>query len=92
MSLLRLLTNPKVMGEDLLTPEQAIGVYRELLRDECASFADEPGDAEALWLRMMTVPSANGSVWTDGWPAALGMSQQLRVVSFDAGLRRWPEL
>jgi hypothetical protein len=30
MSLLRLLTNPKVMGEDLLSPEEAINVYREL--------------------------------------------------------------
>jgi hypothetical protein len=30
MALLRLLTNPKVMGTDILTPQDAIGVYREL--------------------------------------------------------------
>ena len=34
MSLLRLLTNPKVMVEDLLTLAEAIRVYRELSGDE----------------------------------------------------------
>jgi predicted nucleic acid-binding protein len=30
MALLRLLTNPKVMETDILTPQNAIGVYKEL--------------------------------------------------------------
>ena len=54
MSLLRLLTNPKVMVEDLLTPEEAIRVYRELLGDERVSYAEKPRDTESVWLTLMT--------------------------------------
>ena len=60
MALLRLLTNPKVMGTDILTPQDAIGVYRELRGDERVRYADEPSDAERLWLSMMTDPVARG--------------------------------
>ncbi len=31
MAFLRLLTNPKVMGEDILRPVEAIGIYRQLI-------------------------------------------------------------
>ena len=92
MSLLRLLTIPTVMGEDLLTPEEAIGAYRELLTDERVQYAREPADAEKLWLSLMTAPLANGSVWTDAWLAAFSMAQGSRLVSFDAGMRRWAML
>ena len=68
MSLLRLLTNSKVMAaEDLLTPE-------------------------SVWLALMTVPAARGSVWTDAWLAAFALTQRIKLVSFDSGMRRWAEL
>lgn len=91
MALLRLLANPKVRGEDLLTPAQAIGVYRELLADERVNFADEPAGAEGRWLSLMSVPSARGSVWTDAWLAALALTHGVRLVPFDSGMRRWAE-
>jgi predicted nucleic acid-binding protein len=34
MALLRLLSNPKVMGSDVLTPQEAIGIYHELRADK----------------------------------------------------------
>lgn len=34
MAFLRLLTNPKVMDEEILSPAEAIMVYRGLLADE----------------------------------------------------------
>jgi toxin-antitoxin system PIN domain toxin len=92
MALLRLLTNPKVMAEDLLTPEDAIAVYREFLADERVRFADEPSEAETTWLSLMSVPVAKGSVWTDAWLAAFALTQRVKLVSFDAGMRRWAEL
>jgi len=60
MSLLRLLTNPRVMGTDILTPRDAIGVCRELRGDERLRDADEPSDAERPWLSMMTDPRGPG--------------------------------
>jgi toxin-antitoxin system PIN domain toxin len=91
MALLRLLTNPVVMGEDLLTPSAAVSVYRELMSDERVNFAQEPHDAETLWFSLMMVPSAKGSVWTDAWLAAFSRSHGSRLVSFDAGMQRWSE-
>jgi hypothetical protein len=65
MGLLRLLTNPKVMGEDVLTPGEAIGVYGELLQDARVRYVGQPAEAEGRWFSLMTVPDANGSVWTE---------------------------
>lgn len=92
MALLRLLTNPKVMGEDLRSPEQAIDVYRELTSDERIQFAPEPSGVESLWFSLMTIPLANGSTWTDGWLAAFSLAHGSRLVSFDSGMRRWTRL
>ena len=92
MSLLRLLTNPRVMGPDILAPEDAIGVYQALRSDERVRYADEPSDVEKSWFSLMTVPSANGSVWTDAWLAAFALAHGSRLVSFDAGMKRWPSL
>jgi uncharacterized protein len=92
MALLRLLTNAKVMGEDLRSPPQAIEVYRTLLSDERFQFAQEPLAVEGLWLSLMTVPVANGTAWTDAWLAAFSLAHGSRLVSFDSGMRRWAML
>lgn len=92
MALLRLLTNPKVMESDLLTPQEAIGVYKILRADDRVRYAHEPADAEDVWLSLMTVPSAKGSVWTDAWLAAFALSHRSKLVTFDAGMRRWATL
>lgn len=44
MAFIRLLTNPKVMGDDVLVPAEAIAVYCQLLADErvCFDGASEP--------------------------------------------------
>jgi hypothetical protein len=51
------------MGSEILTPQDAFGVYRALRSDE------------RLWVSLMAVPSANGSVWTDAWLAAFALAQ-----------------
>jgi len=92
MSLLRLLTNRKVIGLDVLTPESAVTVYRELLADNRVTFAAEPMDVEHRWLSMMRMPAASGAAWTDSWLAAFAIELGAKLVSFDAGMGRWPAL
>jgi uncharacterized protein len=41
MAFLRLLTNSKVMGEDVLSPSNALAVYADLLTDERVRFRAE---------------------------------------------------
>jgi predicted nucleic acid-binding protein len=92
MAFRRLLTNPKVMNEDVLSPAQAIQVYRELLSDERVRFEAEPLDVETAWFSLMGIPTASGSTWTDGYLAAFALEAKFRLVTFDRGMRRWPAL
>ena len=90
MGLLRLLTNIRVMEDDVLTPQRAIAVYQELRADERVEFIGEPAEAEERWLAMMSGPAASGSLW-DGCVSGSGCRvRSLRIVSFDGGMRRWP--
>jgi uncharacterized protein len=61
MAFLRLPTNPKVMGEDILHPVEAIGVYRQLLTDERTRFAPEPPNIENAWMSLLSIRAASGS-------------------------------
>jgi toxin-antitoxin system PIN domain toxin len=92
MAFLRLTTNPKVMGEDVLRPPEAIVVYRRLLADERVRFAPEPPNLEASWLSLMGMSAASGSTWTDAYLAAFSLETDSRLISFDQGMRRWPGL
>jgi toxin-antitoxin system PIN domain toxin len=92
MAFLRLLTNPKVMGEDILSPAEAIMVYRQLLADERVRLAPEPPNIESAWLSLMSMSAASGSTWTDAYLAAFAVGADSCLISFDRGMRRWPGL
>jgi len=92
MAFLRLLTNPKVMGEDLLRPVDAISVYRQLITDERVRFAPEPPNIENAWISLMSIRAASGSTWTDAYLAAFAMDAGLRLITLDRGMGRWPGL
>jgi uncharacterized protein len=92
MAFLRLLTNPKVMGEDILSPATAIAVYRQLFSDERVRFEAEPANIENAWVSLMSIGTANGGTWTDAYLAAFAMEAGFRLISFDRGMRRWPGL
>ena len=92
MAFLRLLTNRKVMGEDMLSPAQAIAVYRQLLADERVRFEPEPPNIKNVWVSLMSMSAASGSAWTDAYLAAFALEADSRLISFDRGMRRWPGL
>jgi hypothetical protein len=92
MAFLRLLTNRKVMGEDTLSPAEAIAVYRQLLGDERVRFEPEPPNIENVWVSLMSMSAASGSTWTDAYLAAFALEAGSRLISFDRGMRRWPGL
>ena len=89
MSFLRLLTNPKVMGDEVLTPRHALQIYREFRDDERVQA--EPARLERTWTDlMMTTSAASGSAWTDAYLAAFALESQAQLVSLDQGMPRWP--
>jgi uncharacterized protein len=89
MALLRLLTNPKVMGEDALSPIESWAVYADLRTDERVRFIAEPDNIEETWISLMNTLKASGSVWTDAYLVAFAQEARLRLLTFDTGMRRW---
>ena len=73
MAFLRLLTNPRVISEDVLSPAEAIAVYRRLFSDERVRFQAEPPNLEGAWLSFMSMHNASGSTWTDAYLAAFAI-------------------
>jgi hypothetical protein len=62
MGHLRLLTNARVMGADVLRSGEAWRVYEEVIRDSRIRFLVEPGGIEVIW-KGLTEKSAP-SAWT----------------------------
>ena len=87
MGLLRLLTHPKVMGEDALSLAAAWQCYDALRGDARVVYHIEPPHLEARWRLLTTRRGEAYSCWTDAYLAAFAFEQGLRLVTFD----RWFE-
>lgn len=90
--LLRLLTQPKVMGDGVLDPTEAWEIYRNLCTDIRVSFEPEPSNVEALWITLSVGAAAKTNHWTDAYLAAFAIERGHSFVTFDKGFRRFPAL
>jgi uncharacterized protein len=88
MGFLRLLTNARVMGGDVLSQRQAWAVYEELARDHRVVFALEPAAIEPVWKKLTQSAFRVTGLWTDAYIAALAQLHNFQVVSFDRGFSR----
>src|SRR5580658_3687839 len=59
MGFLRLLTNPKIMGNRVMNADAAWAVFDRIRRNRQIRFASEPPGIEKLW-REFTPPSQSG--------------------------------
>ena len=87
MGFLRLLTNARVMGDDVLNQRQAWGVYEQFAENPRVVFALEPPDIEPVWKKLTQSAFAATGLWTDAYIAALALLHNFQVVSFDKGFR-----
>ena len=88
MGFLRLTTNARVMGGDVVSQRNAWPLYEDLARDTRVTFVSEPPDIEPA-LKDYTQGRFTGTnVWTDAYLAALASVRGMRLVSFDRGLAR----
>jgi toxin-antitoxin system PIN domain toxin len=92
MGFLRLLSNPRVMAEDALTPARAWRALDGFYRDSRILFATEPPGMEASW-RALTRPRAQGAnFWTDAYLAAFASAAGQTLVTFDRGFGGFDKL
>jgi hypothetical protein len=88
LGLLRLLTNPAVMGDQTLILRQAWSVYDEWLGDQRVEFYPEPRSLETEF-RQATQPFAaqKASKWVaDCWLLAFAQAAGAQLVTFDRAL------
>ena len=85
---LRLLTNQRVMGENVIRPPRAWDVYDALFADSRIGFVSEPPNLEASWRAAARHPHIGPNFWTDAYLAAFAAAAGLDVVTFDRGFPR----
>lgn len=91
LGLVRLLCQPKIMGEGVLSLAQAHSTYRQLRDMEGVAFCPDTESADAVlaaWSMEAAKPMP-ARLWPDAWLAATAETAGLRLVSFDVDFKRF---
>lgn len=89
LSLLRLLTNASVMGNDVCNLEQAWIIYDTLMGDERFDFSTEPMDLEQHLRRYTVGERVSPKLWQDAYLAAFARAAKYHLVTFDGGFQQY---
>lgn len=93
LGVLRLLSQPSVMGPDALTPERALQVWDALISATGMQQAPPvPASHGGHMRRLVRGRSAAPNLWADAWLAALALSLDFEMVTFDNGFRSFKSL
>ena len=88
LGVLRLLSQPRVMGNSALLPEAALQTWADLVDAADMQELVAPQPQHALLLRQCVAGQvATPNLWTDAWLAALAMATNSTMVTFDHGFR-----
>ena len=90
LGLLRLITHPSVMRDDVRNQTEAWQVYDFFLRDERVSFRteDDPEPVESALRKLTSNNRSRSQQWPDAYLAAFARAAGLTLVTFDRGLRQ----
>lgn len=93
MSLLRLLSNPAVMGTDAITRSTAWTVIDRLRSDDRVRWAEEPAQLEHVWRAFSARGDKSHELWTDDYLAAFAQTGGLTLATLDRQLaHRYPSV
>lgn len=93
MGLLRLLSNPKTMGPDVLTRAEAWQMIDRFRQDDRVRWASEPPQLEQVWRALSARDDNSHRLWTDDYLAAFAQAAGLTMVTLDRGFqRRYPSV
>jgi toxin-antitoxin system PIN domain toxin len=90
LGLLRLLTHPSVMREDVRNQTEAWETYDSFLQDERVSFRIEadPEPVESALRKLTSNNRSPSQQWPDAYLAAFARAAGLTLVTCDRGLRQ----
>ena len=93
MGLLRLLSNPAIMGDDAIDRSQAWRIYDQLWADERVLWADEPAELDAVWRAISARDDKSHKLWTDDYLAAFAQASDATLVTLDRKMTaRYPSV
>jgi toxin-antitoxin system PIN domain toxin len=91
--LLRLLSNPAIMGGDAVDRSQAWRLFDELWSDERVLWAEEPDGLEPVWRAISARDDKSHKLWTDDYLAAFAQVGDLTLTTLDRKLPvRYPSV
>ena len=90
LGLLRLLTQPGVMKEDLKTQAEAWRIYDVLRQDERVLFLSETqsDDLDFIFRKLTSSLHSSANQWPDAYLSAFAATENLTLVTFDRSLHK----
>jgi toxin-antitoxin system PIN domain toxin len=93
MSLLRLISNPAIMGDDVVTRSEAWRVLDQFWSDSRVLWADEPDQLEAVFRAISARRDNSHKLWTDDYLAAFAQASGAVLATLDTKLKyRYPSV
>lgn len=86
LTIFRLLTTEKIMGNDTKTMSEAWGLWDKVCRDSRISFLSEPDGLEKEFRSRSRLASSSPKVWADAYLLAFASAGGLKLVTFDRAL------
>ena len=88
LAVLRLLSNRVAMNGDPVKPKEALVAWQRLADDPRSIRIDsEPANHEHRFASLVTGREPTPNLWTDAWLAALALSLDYEMTTFDRGFR-----
>jgi toxin-antitoxin system PIN domain toxin len=88
LAVLRLLTNRVAMNGEPVGPDEALKAWRRLSDDPRSFHIDsQPMEHESRFTSLVASREATPNVWTDAWLAALAISLDYEMTTFDRGFK-----
>ena len=93
MSVLRLVSNPAIMGEDAVTRSEAWRIIDQLWSDNRVLWAEEPAHLEAVFRAISARNDTSHKLWTDNYLAAFAQASGASLATLDTKLKgRYPSV
>jgi uncharacterized protein len=93
MSLLRLISNPAIMGEDAVTRSEAWRIIDQFWSDNRVLWAEEPDHLEAVFRAISARSDNSHQLWTDDYLAAFAQASGASLATLDTKLKgRYPSV
>ena len=93
MSLLRLISNPAILGEDAVTRSYAWQILDRLWSDNRVLWAEEPDHLEPVFRAISARSDHSHKLWTDDYLAAFAQAGGASLATLDTKLKqRYPSV